>query len=385
METASDKRKDGVQQRPGGPIIRFVRPKVLIVGTYYPEFLAEWYGGDSQLADWPYEQQLRRLFATGFGLGDAYSDGLRQHGWEAHEVVCNADPLQARWALEHDLTLTGNVHDRRRAAVAGQVAHLRPDVLLVFEWCPLGDAFLAEIKSRVRLLTGQISSPLPANRTFAAYDLMISSWRPIVEYFRREGIDSEPLRLAFDQRVLQELAAGSEKYDVSFVGGFAAVHQDRIAWLERLLANVEIAVFAYGIEATAAGSRIRARHHGSVWGRQMYDVLGQSRITLNRHARIDVRGTIDTDVAANMRLYEATGVGTCLVTDAKRNLSEMFEPGREVVTYADDEECIAQIQYLLDHDEERRRIAKAGQNRTLREHTYAARMGELSELLKARL
>ena len=62
----------------------------------------------------------------------------------------------------------------------------------------------------------------------------------------------------------------------------------------------------------------------------MYRVLARSKIALNRH--IDVA----EDHANNMRLYEATGVGTFLITDAKRNLSELFEPGEEVVTYADE-------------------------------------------------
>ena len=39
------------------------------------------------------------------------------------------------------------------------------------------------------------------------------------------------------------------------------------------------------------------------------------------------------------RLFEATGVGTLLVTDWKKNLHEMFEPGKEVIVYHSPEEC----------------------------------------------
>ena len=41
-----------------------------------------------------------------------------------------------------------------------------------------------------------------------------------------------------------------------------------------------------------------------------------------------------------MRLYEATGVGTLLVTDYKDNLHEMFIPGKEVVVYRDADEAV---------------------------------------------
>ena len=62
-----------------------------------------------------------------------------------------------------------------------------------------------------------------------------------------------------------------------------------------------------------------------------------------------------------MRLYEATGVGTMLLTDEKSNLHELFELGREVETYAAEDELVEKIRHYLDNDVERRAIALAGQ------------------------
>jgi spore maturation protein CgeB len=81
-------------------------------------------------------------------------------------------------------------------------------------------------------------------------------------------------------------------------------------------------------------------------------------------------------------LFEATGVGTLLVTDWKKNLHEMFEPGKEVVSYRTPEECAEMIQYYLEHNEERVAIARAGQQRTLRDHTYSKRMPELVDIIQ---
>ena len=86
--------------------------------------------------------------------------------------------------------------------------------------------------------------------------------------------------------------------------------------------------------------------------------------------------------ANNMRLFEATGVGALLITDCKENLSEMFEPGKEVVVYRGAEECVELIRYYLEHEEERQTIAAAGQQRTLREHSYYQRMKELVEIVR---
>ena len=240
------------------------QPKILFIQTFYPEFLNGLYADDAPLRDLPFDEQRQRVLATAFGAGDAYSNGLRALECEATDVICNADLLQGRWAEEHGLRLSGNIHDRRRQVVAAQIADYRPEVLYVFEWSPLGDAFLAEMRSKVRLLVGQIASPLPANRTFAAYDLMISSWRPLVEYFRTQGIAAESLRLGFDARVLDRLEPQTPKYEVTFVGGFAPSHTDRIKWLERILAEVRVEVFGYGIKNTPAESPIRQHYRGEV-------------------------------------------------------------------------------------------------------------------------
>lgn len=364
--------------------------RVLVVNTYYPEFLRDFYAARPGLDHRSYAEQLQALFAEAFGVGDAYSHGLTLAGAEAAEIICNADALQARWAVEHGLgSLDANIHDRRRQIVAAQITDYRPDVLLVFEWCPLGDGFLADMKSRVPLIVGQIASPLPANRTFRAYDLMLSSYRPIVDFFRAAGQRAEPLKLAFDERIPARLELWAPKSPaqqvqqcVTFVGGFAANHGERIAWLERILEEVPVEIYGYGLEQTRPDSPIRRHHGGPVWGLAMYDVLRRSAITLNYHARIDVPGIDAPSVANNMRLYEATGMGTCLFTEAKPNLGELFAPDQEVVTFRDAEECVEHLRHYLSNEPGRRRVAEAGRRRTRRDHTYAIRMKELLAILK---
>ena len=111
----------------------------------------------------------------------------------------------------------------------------------------------------------------------------------------------------------------------------------------------------------------------------MYGILQQSRITLNYH--IDLA----EDFANNLRLFEATGAGTLLLTDSKRNLHELFDPGREVVVYHNPDDCVELARSYLEHEGERNAIAKAGQRRTLRDHTYRLRMQELAALFESRL
>lgn len=362
-------------------------PKVLFITTFYPEFLSELYRQEPGLEHRGYAKQSARIADAGFGVGDAYASSLRQLGWDADRIICNADLLQQCWADEHGLSLDGNIHDRRRQIVAAQIRDHRPDVLFVFEWSPLGDSFLTTMKKESALLVGQMASPLRPERSYAPYDLMLSSWSPIVDYFRGIGIDAEPFRLGFDPRVLDRIKRQPPRYDVSFVGGFAPSHPNRVAWLENILKQVKVKVdvFGYGLDRVPEHSPIRDHHHGDVWGWAMYETLQQSRITLNLHAINDVRGRSATNIANNLRLYEATGVGTCLFTESKSNLPELFVPGIEVVTYDGSDDCIEKIRYYLDRESERVDVAAAGQRRTLCDHTWNQRMGELVGLLEPRL
>jgi spore maturation protein CgeB len=60
----------------------------------------------------------------------------------------------------------------------------------------------------------------------------------------------------------------------------------------------------------------------------------------------------------------------------------LFSVGREVVVYDSPAEAVAMIEYYESHPGEAAEIARAGQARTLREHTYASRMHELDAILR---
>src|SRR5262249_5112647 len=59
---------------------------------------------------------------------------------------------------------------------------------------------------------------------------------------------------------------------------------------------------------------------------------------------------------------------------------ELFEPS-EIATFAEPRELRDQIRHYLGRSEERRALAAAARRRALADHTYAARMRQLLELL----
>lgn len=84
---------------------------------------------------------------------------------------------------------------------------------------------------------------------------------------------------------------------------------------------------------------------------------------------------------ANIRVFEATGVGSCLVSDRGSEMKNFLEPDSEFVAFTSVDEAVEKIEYLSDHDQERRAIAKAGQKRTLREHTVERRCEKIHDIV----
>ena len=121
------------------------------------------------------------------------------------------------------------------------------------------------------------------------------------------------------------------------------------------------------------------RCHIPMMGIDMYNLLHQSIITFNKHTDA-AKGDV-----GNMRMFEATGVGTCLLTDTGRNISDLFEEDKEVVTYRTIDEAVEKVNYLLDHPDEAEKIAKAGQARTLKDHTIMNRCQQIDEVMQASL
>jgi len=108
----------------------------------------------------------------------------------------------------------------------------------------------------------------------------------------------------------------------------------------------------------------------------MYEILQKSKIVINRH------GEVAAGFANNMKLFETTGCGALLLTEAAPNLADFFAIN-ECATYSSPVEAVSKINYYLENFEERKEIAMRGQERTMRDHTYTQRMAKVSnELLK---
>ena len=369
--------------------------RITLLDTYYPNFLKSFYGSNFRLSKESYDIQHSNLLNQVFGTSDFYSRHLKTLGHEAQDLIVNCEPLQIAWATEHQISYSYaamKIPARfQRLPILGpkiqslpglakiaieQIKSIRPDVLYCQDLWFLTPDRLAAIRPYVKLIVGQIASPLPSVDYLRGYDLILTSFPHFVPRLKAIGIKSEYFRIGFDAKILELLPPHEKDIQASFVGGISRHHGKALPMLEYLAENTPIEFFGYGAQRLKTSSAIKSKHHGEVWGLEMYQALNRSQITLNRHINVA------ENYANNMRLYEATGVGTLLITDNKDNLAELFEPGKEVVVYNTPEEAAELIRYYIVHPEEANRIAQAGQKRTLLEHTYERRMQELVPILE---
>ncbi|MDP1578745.1 MAG: glycosyltransferase [Candidatus Didemnitutus sp.] len=231
-------------------------------------------------------------------------------------------------------------------------------------------------------------------------DLVLTCLQSSAKFYAEQGANSHWMMFGFEPSILERLPIVTESVELSFVGGLELRigHQERAKTLAKLAAELPIATWISGIPgdrtmmrqwasflrhgewrgfsefptAALAARRLRLQNRGELFGIKMFSQLAASRMTLNIH--IAAAG----EQAANIRLFESTGVGTCLVTDWKPNLPQLFEVDREIVTFRNVEEAREKITFLLTHEAERRAIAERGHKRCLASHNYGDRLRELA-------
>lgn len=351
------------------------------------------YTQQSTLRRASYEAQLQERNRMFFGVGDAYSQALRSRGHVAVDVHVNNAHLQRAWAIEHGLRRprggSDRVHLRMRRGIVpwpsrgpsqrwllevliAQLADVRPDVVLNHDIGWLPPSMLRELVGPQTLLIGQHAAPPLPVADYRPYDLIVSSWPPLIERMRSAGLRTEHLGLGFDPRVLHEVASVDRDLPLTFVGGLGPLHGDRIPFLEALCAvRPDMLVFGPSIVGLAEDSPIRRCYAGQAFGIDMFRVLARSQVTLNHHGFPEPH-------ANNMRLFEATGVGATLLTDAKPDLDRYFSPGREVLTYRCVKECLEIVGGSEAVDPE---LAVRAQARTLAKHTWDDRVASLLRIV----
>jgi len=385
--------------------------------TVYPEFVRQFLSKNAGYESLSYAELYARFVRCHYGWADYYAKNLRHLGVEAEDIFVNIEPLQKAWAREHGVSYSRN--NWQKEIVLAQVKSFRPDVLFLQDLYYFDSDYRTQLREacgKRNLMLGWQAAPTEDYSVLRDLDVVLTCAPHFAAYMRRAGANGVLCLHAFETSILQALPPVTKRdLDFTFIGSFVlqnGFHQDRFGMVQTLMESTPLRVWGeVSVRVPSRRARLLSkaraiaghlpvvgrsvengnsqsdypdmshelafaeRFHQPVFGLQYYEILANSKMTFNSH--IDCA----EEYAGNMRLFEATGAGACLITDRKVNLAEMFEPDVEVVTYSSVEECSEKVRYLLDHDSERESIAAAGQRRVLRDHTFENRARFLNDLI----
>jgi spore maturation protein CgeB len=283
--------------------------------------------------------------------------------------------------------------DRYNRDLIGKVVQEKPDVVFVFMF---SDEITIRTLDELKKITTTIAWFADDSWRFYNYSRRYAthftwavttySWMP--DEYKKIG-QSNVIRSQWgaDTAAYKPMAI-SRGPDVAFVGGWSGPRA-------KLLSELQ----SRGVEVSAYGAGWPG---GRVSGEKMLEIFSTAKINLglnpppgflnkNTLGRLLFRHSINTVVPdfhliqnletflhrgipqIKARHFEIPACGGFLMTSMADDLDTYFKPGEEIVIYIDAGDCAEKIKYYLSHNDERRKIAIAGYERTLRDHTYPKR------------
>ena len=266
-----------------------------------------------------------------------------------------------------------------QAATAGARQALRevqPDALVVVKGDLLDDPFWEDVEKlgidRVLWLYDEIRRTRHQLTDLARHPVVASYSPSDVQAMRNSGIRAELVHLAFDPAWVGPTRPSD---DVVFIG---ARYEKREALLTAM-ARLGVPIRAVGRDwshrtvdrlRTWSWARPDLRAMPSVSREEATGMMAGALATLNIHGDQD---------GFTMRTFEAAGVGAVQLID-RDDVDEYYEPGVEILPFADASEVAELVARLRVDREWAARIGAAARARTLAEHTFADRAAVLESL-----
>ena len=378
--------------------------KMFFLWDYYDPYLKSFIKKcyDNQVR---YDEIMKDMKADYFSWVYSLSNAINANGVSSKFVVGNDKFAQRLWAKENGLKF--DVGNEKLDIIMHQIKLFKPDILFFGIKKQYLGGFLEEIRLICKKIFCWVGSPI--NYELKNINLVFGNNPFLKDYFSNTKIGFKFFKPGFDQNILK-LVNKKEKIKVSFIGQVSRTnHDERLEYLDylalsyppfqvfgmnydtnlfiRRIKDIIIALRLKGLNISnlinissspyySKIKNIRKRFVNEVWGIDMYNIIFSSLITFNKHVD-NPQG-----VAGNMRMFEATGVGSCLITDHKNNNDEYFVPEKEIIVYKDKFDLMDKLNFYINNDKARQEIALAGQKRTLKDHTIDIRANELINIIE---
>lgn len=337
------------------------------------------------------------------------------------EFINNLPEIALKWAEENDYSPknSSDIMDIGNE----MIKRFKPDIIFVFAPLTyLKSNFLNELISSLSKkpkIIAWYGANCGDENIFRYFDLTLSNSTELINNLNKLNISAKLLQHSFDPIILEKVnTTNAKKNRIVFFGNLdlqSNEFQDRTEFIYQISKEIpSLDIFA---EVSKPNLSARAKYYllrkrsmlasnledyidsnklkywadrynlppspwelprglaktikGAVYGHKMLCKLNTYKIAFNFHNKHT------GDCSCNMRIFEATGLGCCLLTDHKSNISSLFELDREIITYKTKDEAIAKANYLLKNPLIAKEIGLAGQKRTLTHYTSEKQIDHL--------
>ncbi len=277
--------------------------------------------------------------------------------------------------------------------IAGLADHFRPDFLLVLNGMKLPPDQVDRIRQKgIRTAVWVTDDPYytDLSRVFAPhYDYVFTLETGCVPFYQQLGCRNvHYLPLAVDRKMYYPQAVDrSRRLDICFIG---SAYWYRVAFFDQIaeyLARKNVFISGLWWNRLEKFNLLRDKIRVGMWYTPAQTNLyyNSAKIVINLHRSPDDESYNENEkgiqaFSPNPRTFEVAGSGAFQLTDFRKDLGNYLTPGQEIVTYHSPADLIAKIEYYLHHEDERRAIALRALKRTMQQHTYHNRVGQLLQI-----
>jgi len=173
-------------------------------------------------------------------------------------------------------------------------------------------------------------------------------------------------------RNLYLLRQGIGDQTIPYKGQFRPEYNIKVAFLGRVYGERERFV------------RLLKREFGrdfevfnNIFGKELKDFCASAKIIVAPLHPAD-------DYYWSSRIYQVLGNGGFLIHPRCEGLKEEFEDGKHYVSYHTYPDLIRKIRYYLEHEDERKKIQKAGYEHCIKNYTYTYRVKKMLEIIEGK-
>ena len=161
-------------------------------------------------------------------------------------------------------------------------------------------------------------------------------------------------------------------YEAAVISRVAS-NRERLKAINTLSKEHEVYLCTFDKDLNDVDTSVRIIH-GATYEKEASKLYRDSKINLNITLHCIEKG-------ACQRIFDVMAAGGFVLSNYQEALTELFIPDKEIVLFDSCEDLCEKVNYYLNHEDERAQIAKAGQQKVLKEYTYENVMPKVLDIV----